>query len=318
MRLIIGVILDRILGDPQGWYHPVRTIGAFIAAAEKILRRLLPKTKGGELAGGVLLCAAVLLVTGGASWLLLFLAGAVHPMLEWALGCVMCYQLLAARSLKEESMKVYTALKQGDREAARQAVSMIVGRDTESLTEEGIVRAAVETVAENTSDGVIAPLLFLALGGPVAGFLYKGINTMDSMVGYRSDRYEYFGKAAARLDDAVNFIPARLSAVLMLAAAACRGMDWRRGLSVFLRDRKNHKSPNSAQTEAACAGILGVRLAGDARYFGKLVKKPYIGDDLRPVEAEDIARANRLMYGTEWLALLVAAAAALALGRGPV
>ncbi len=316
MRLITGVLLDRLLGDPQGWYHPVRTIGTFISRTETILRRLLPKTKKGELTGGVILCAAVLIGSGLVPWALLKLAGRIHPVLEWMLGCVMCGQLLAARSLKDESMKVCSALEKGELESARQAVSMIVGRDTRSLTEEGIIKAAVETVAENTSDGVIAPLIYMALGGPVAGFLYKGINTMDSMVGYRNERYEYFGKAAARLDDWANFLPSRLSAVLMLAAAAVCRMDWRRGLTVFLRDRNNHKSPNSAQTEAACAGILGVRLAGDAWYFGKLVKKPYIGDDLRPVEAEDIRRANRLMYGTEWLALLLAAGAAFALGPG--
>ena len=318
MRLITGVLLDRIVGDPQGWYHPVRTIGSFISRMESILRRLLPKTPKGELAGGAILCAAVLVCSGAVPWALLRLAGRIHPALEWVLGSVMCGQLLAARSLKDESMKVCAALERGDREEARRAVSMIVGRDTESLSEEGIIKAAVETVAENTSDGVIAPLLFMAFGGPVAGFVYKGINTMDSMVGYRNERYEYFGKAAARLDDAANFIPSRLSAVFMLAAAAFCRMDWRRGLSVFLRDRKKHKSPNSAQTEAACAGILGVRLAGDARYFGKLVKKPAIGDDLRPVEAEDIRRANRLMYGTEWLALISAAGLVLILGGGPV
>lgn len=312
MRLITGVLLDRLLGDPHGWYHPIRTIGFFISGCEKVLRRCLPKTKGGEFSGGVLLCGAVLAFSGGVPFLLLRLAGAVHPALEWALGSVMCYQLLAARSLRDESMKVHDALERGDVEGARYAVSMIVGRDTKPLTKEGIIKAAVETVAENASDGVIAPLLYMAIGGPVAGFLYKGINTMDSMVGYRNDRYEYFGKAAARLDVAVNFLPSRLSALLMLGAAAVSGMDWRRGLAIFRRDRRNHKSPNSAQTEAACAGILGVQLAGDAWYFGKLVKKPYIGDPVRPVETEDIRRANKLMYGTEWLALALAVAARLA------
>ena len=190
---------------------------------------------------------------------------------------------------------------------------MIVGRDTERLTEEGIIRAAVETVAENASDGVIAPLCYIALGGPVLGFLYKGINTMDSMVGYHNEKYEYFGRAAARLDDAANFIPSRFSALLMVGAAFVLRMDWRNGWRIFLRDRRNHKSPNSAQTEAACAGILGVRLAGDAWYFGKLVKKPYIGDDSRPVEAEDIVRANRLMYAAEWLGLVLALGAGTAI-----
>ncbi len=307
MRLIIGILIDRLVGDPQGWYHPVRTIGSVIRLCERILRKLFPETEKGEMAAGVCLCAAVLLFSGGVPALLLLAAGRIHPVLPLILGSVMCWQLLAAKSLKDESMKVYAALQEGDGEKARYAVSMIVGRDTEKLTEEGIIRAAVETVAENTSDGVIAPLLYMAIGGPVLGFLYKGINTMDSMVGYHNEKYEYFGKAAARLDDIANFIPSRISALLMILAAFFLGMDGKRGWKIFLRDRKNHKSPNSAQTEAACAGILGVRLAGDAWYFGKLVKKPYIGDPVRPVENEDIVRANRLMYGTEWLALALAA-----------
>ncbi len=312
MRLIIGVLVDRLLGDPQNWYHPVRTIGAWIRWWEKVLRRLLPADRGGELLGGGLLCAVTLLFSGGVPALLLLLAHGIHPVCSLVLGSVMCWQLLAAKSLRDESMKVYDALREGDVEKARYAVSMIVGRDTERLTEEGIIRAAVETVAENASDGVIAPLCYIALGGPVLGFLYKGINTMDSMVGYHNEKYEYFGRAAARLDDAANFIPSRFSALLMVGAAFVLRMDWRNGWRIFLRDRRNHKSPNSAQTEAACAGILGVRLAGDAWYFGKLVKKPYIGDDSRPVEAEDIVRANRLMYAAEWLGLV------LALGAGTV
>ena len=308
MRLIIGVLTDRLLGDPQGWYHPVRTMGSWIRMWEKLLRRLLPKTKNGELAGGILLCVAVLALSGGVPAFLLWLAYRIHPVLNMILGSVMCWQILAAKSLKDESMKVYDALEEGDTEKARYAVSMIVGRDTKRLTREGIIRAAVETVAENASDGVIAPLFYMAFGGPVLGFLYKGINTMDSMVGYHNETYEYFGKAAARLDDAANFIPSRISAVSMIGAAFFLGLDWKRGWKIFLRDRRNHKSPNSAQTEAACAGILGVRLAGDAWYFGTLVKKPWIGDDIRPVQAEDIRLANRLMYGAEWLGLILAVA----------
>lgn len=305
MRLITGVLLDRLLGDPHGWYHPIRTIGSFISGCEKVLRRCLPKTKGGEFSGGVLLCGAVLAFSGGVPFLLLRLAGAVHPALEWALGSVMCYQLLAARSLRDESMKVHDALERGDVEGARYAVSMIVGRDTKPLTKEGIIKAAVETVAENASDGVIAPLLYMAIGGPVAGFLYKGINTMDSMVGYRNEKYLYFGRCAARLDDLLNFLPARIAGVLMCLAARPAGFDGKNAWRIFLRDRRKHKSPNSAHTEAAAAGALDVELAGSSWYFGELVEKPAIGDPLRPVEAADILRCDRLMYAAAFLAMVL-------------
>ena len=215
----------------------------------------------------------------------------------------MTYQILAVKCLKVESMKVYQCLKNGNLEQARIAVSMIVGRDTECLDEEGVAKAAIETVAENTSDGVIAPMLYLAVGGPVLGFVYKAVNTMDSMVGYKNDEYLYFGWAAARLDDAMNFIPARICACLMIAVSFLpyRGFSGSGALTIYKRDRGKHASPNSAQTESVCAGALGIRLAGDASYFGKTVKKPYIGEALRGVEYEDIKRVNHLMYGTAWL-----------------
>jgi len=206
-----------------------------------------------------------------------------------------------------ESMRVYKCLKQEDLEAARQAVSMIVGRDTATLDEVGVAKAAIETVAENTSDGVIAPMLYTALGGPVLGFLYKAVNTMDSMIGYKNDKYLYFGRAAAKLDDIVNFIPARISAYLMIFSAFMSGkcFDGRNAFKIYKRDNRKHASPNSAQTEAVCAGALRIQLAGDASYFGKIVKKPYIGDAYRKVESEDIKRANRLMYLTAWLGELL-------------
>ena len=233
--------------------------------------------------------------------------------LFFALEVFWSFQILAARSLKSESMKVYEALKNGSLEEARKAVSMIVGRDTQNLTEEGVAKAAVETVAENSSDGVVAPLIFLSLGGPVLGFFYKAVNTLDSMVGYKNDRYLYFGRFSAKLDDVLNFIPSRLSGLLLVAASPLAGLDGKGAWRIFRRDRKNHASPNSAQTEAAAAGALGVQLAGDAYYFGKLYKKPTIGDPLRPVEYEDIRRVNRLMYAAVCLALLIAAAAAVIL-----
>ncbi len=227
------------------------------------------------------------------------------PVAAFLLETFWCYQLLAARSLKQESMKVYDSLVNGTLDEARYAVSMIVGRDTESLSDTGVTKAAVETVAENASDGVIAPMLFMAIGGAPLMFLYKGINTMDSMVGYKNDKYLYFGRCAAKLDDVANFIPARLSGWLMVAASGLTGFNWKNAARIYRRDRRNHASPNSAQTEAAMAGALGVQLAGNAFYFGKLYEKPTIGDPDRTVEYEDIPRANRILYGTAVLGMVV-------------
>ncbi len=302
--ICVGCILDLLLGDPHWLWHPVRGIGKIIEWTERGLCRLFgirPEKEadiGKKKAAGILLVlvvlTAVLAVTFGA----LALAGIVHPVFRIVLECIICYQMLAMKSLRTESMKVCHALKQGDVEAARSAVSMIVGRDTGHLTVEGITKAAVETVAENTSDGVVAPLLYLFVFGVYGGVAYKAVNTMDSMVGYRNDRYLYLGRFAARLDDVCNFIPARVSALCMILAAFLLGLDGRRAAFTFKRDRYCHASPNSAQTEAVCAGALGVELAGDAWYSGVLHRKPVIGDAVRKVEAEDIARAGRLLYVT--------------------
>lgn len=303
--LLLGFFLDLLLGDPRWLPHPIRAIGALIAALEKALRRLFPKRQGGELAGGAALVILVLALSGGFTLLVLWLCGQVGLWLRFLAETVLCYQLLATRSLKGESMKVYQALKAGDLEGARHAVSMIVGRDTQRLDEAGVARAAVETVAENASDGVIAPLLFLAIGGAPLGMAYKAVNTMDSMVGYKNDRYLWFGRCAARLDDLVNFIPARLAGLLMCLGAGFSGFDGPNALRIFRRDRKNHKSPNSAHTEAAAAGALHIQLGGPNYYFGKLVDKPAIGDADHPVEPLDIVRVNRLMYATAFLALVL-------------
>ncbi len=301
-----GFLLDLLLGDPHCFPHPVRLIGKLIAGAEKRLRRL-GRGKGNkdilELCQGTGLVLIVLTCVVLAASVLLFFAYGLHPYAGMAAECVMTYQLLAVKCLKVESMEVYQCLKEGDLERARTAVSMIVGRDTVCLDEEGVAKAAVETVAENTSDGVIAPMLYLAAGGPVLGFFYKAVNTMDSMIGYKNERYLYFGRAAAKLDDVLNFIPARVSAVLMIAASAVAGSHFsaKGALAVYRKDRRRHASPNAAQTESVCAGALGIRLAGDASYFGRTVKKPFIGEALRRVEYEDIRRVNRLMYITAWL-----------------
>ena len=296
LAILAGCGLDLLLGDPHRVYHPVRLIGLLIRGLEGGLRAVLLQNKEGEQIAGSFLAVLVPSVTGAVCWLLLSLAARAGTAVHFLVMTLMCYSLLAGRALSDESMKVYRKLKEGDLEGAREAVSMIVGRDTRELTEEGVTKAAVETVAENTSDGVVAPLMFLAIGGPVAGWMYKAVNTMDSMVGYRNDRYRYFGTAAARLDDVLNFLPARLSGILMVLCANAAGLDSRNAWRIFRRDRKRHASPNSAQTEAAMAGALRIQLAGDASYFGKVVKKPTLGDPIRKVEAEDIRRANRLMF----------------------
>lgn len=305
MALLLGVFLDLLIGDPHCFYHPIRLVGNLISVTEKGLRAVFPKTEQGEKTAGVFLSVIVCSVTAGAVAAVLYLAGKIHPYLHLAVMALFCYWMLAAKSLKDESMKVYRELKKEDLKAARRAVSMIVGRDTDQLTAEGVTKAAVETVAENASDGVMAPLLYLAVGGPVLGAFYKAVNTMDSMVGYKNEKYLYFGRFAAKVDDVLNYIPARLSALFMVAAAGLTGLSTKNAWKIFKRDRYNHASPNSAQTEAVMAGALGVQLAGDAWYFGTLYKKKTIGDALRPVECEDIRRSNRLMYASAGLLLIV-------------
>ena len=301
---LIGMILDWIFGDPVWLYHPVRIIGKWISFLEKILRKFAGDQEGNEkkllIAGGIL-WILVILASAAVPMGILYLAEKLSPCAAFVLECFWCYQLLAARSLGKESKKVYKKLIQDDLSGARVAVSMIVGRDTENLTVEGVTKAAVETVAENTNDGVIAPLIYMLIGGPILGFVYKAVNTMDSMLGYKNEKYLYFGRVAAKMDDVAGFIPARISALLMILASCLLGMDGKNALWIWKRDRRKHASPNAAQTEAVCAGALQVQLAGDAWYFGKLVKKKYIGDDLRPVEIEDIPRANKLLYRTSWI-----------------
>ena len=296
--LVIGFVLDLLIGDPRWLYHPICVIGNLIAVLEKVIRKIFPKNHGGELTGGFLIVVLVCLFSGGVPLLVLFYLYRYLPVAGFVLEVFWCYQLLATRSLKDESMKVYDRLKNGTLDEARYAVSMIVGRDTAALTEEGVTKAAVETVAENASDGVIAPMLYMAIGGAPLMFLYKGINTMDSMLGYKNDRYLYFGRCAAKLDDAANYLPSRISGGLMVLAAYFSGFDGWNAWKIFRRDSRNHASPNSAQTESVMAGALDVQLAGNAYYFGKLYEKPTIGDPIRLIEPEDIRRANRLLYAT--------------------
>ena len=314
---IAGFVLDLLIGRIRILYRIRSGLSAHsflfsirglivmpdIIAAEKKLNLIKYKR-------GMLLAFTVIFATFAMSVIIIVAAYSINLYAGLIAEAVMTWQILATKCLRVESMRVYDALRTDGVDAGRRAVSMIVGRDTSVLDAAGVTRAAVETIAENTSDGVIAPMLYTAIGGPVLGFVYKAVNTMDSMLGYKNDKYMYFGRFAARLDDVVNFIPARISAYLMIAAAFIGGrqFDGKNAYRIFKRDRFNHASPNSAQTESVCAGALRVQLAGDAVYFGKLVKKKYIGDGLREIEYEDIKRANRLMYITAFLCELLSVA----------
>ncbi len=313
--VVLGFLIDCVLGDPERLWHPVCGIGSMISFWQKRLRAWFPDTPRGQYWAGVLLWPLVVVPSYLIPFALLYAAGMVHPAARFALETMFCWQIFAAKSLKVAALRVYRALKEGDLPLARKYVSWIVGRDTAHLDEAQVTKAAVETVAENASDGVIAPLCFLLLGGAPLGFAYKAVNTLDSMVGYKNDEYLYFGRFSARMDDVCNFIPARLSGLLFVLASRPAGLDTRRAWICFRRDRLKHASPNSAQTESACAGALGVQLAGNAYYFGKLYEKPTLGDDLRPIEPEDIVRANRLMMWASVLAvaLLCAVRAAMVL-----
>ena len=304
LPLLIGFLLDVCIGDPYNFPHPIRLIGKLISALERMIRKKCSNLRR----GGVVLVLAVLFVSALIPFILLLICYRIHLILGIAAESILICYLLAARNLRDESMKVCRAVENGDTEGARKAVSMIVGRDTAVLDRDGIIRAAVETVAENTSDGVTAPLFYIAFFGAVGGFFYKAANTMDSMIGYKSEKYAELGRSAARLDDVLNFIPSRLSALLMIAVCPLLRLDGKNAFRIWRRDRRKHASPNSAQTESACAGALHLRLAGDAWYFGELHKKPYIGDEDRAIEPADIRRSNRLMYGTSVLMLLLSAA----------
>ena len=304
IAFVTGFILDLIFGDPHFLPHPIRLIGSLIKRLEKSWNS---KDKSKAKRHGSLLVITVLLITGAVTAVILITCYRLNKYFGLVIEALMTYQILSIKDLRVESMRVYKTLKTGDLSGARKAVSMIVGRDVDALDEEGVAKAAVETVAENTSDGCIAPMIYTALGGPILGFIYKAVNTMDSMVGYKNDRYLYFGRCAAKLDDIVNYIPARISAYLMMIGSCILGKNYsfRDAFRIHKRDCRKHASPNSAQTESVCAGALGIRLAGDASYFGKTVKKPYIGDEKRKVSYDDIKRTNHLMYVTAFLCELL-------------
>lgn len=304
ISIIIGYITDLIIGDPQGWPHPVRLIGKMINKLEKYLRSKCKSSRDERKAGAVLWFIAVI-TSFIVPYLIIFAINKINSYLAVIAEGIMCYYIFAARSLKDESMKVYAALKNGDLVGARRFLSYIVGRDTESLSESSVARATVETVAENTSDGVIAPMIYTFIGGSPLGFMYKAINTLDSMVGYRNEKYIDFGRFSAIADDIANYIPSRISAYIMIAASFFIGYDYKSAFKIYKRDRYNHLSPNSAQTEAVCAGALNIILGGGSFYNGVMVSKPTIGDDKRNIETEDVKRANKLMYAASIICLII-------------
>ncbi len=300
--VLTGFMLDIIIGDPYRLPHPIRWIGSFISLCEKWARKLF---KGKALIPmGAVITVLTVGISAAVPAAILHLAYGISRYIGIFAEGILCFYMLALRSLNTESMKVYHALEKGDINRAREAVSNIVGRDTQYLDEKGIARAAVETVAENTSDGVVAPLFYMLIFGAVGGCVYKAINTLDSMLGYKDEKYIYIGKIPARLDDIVNIIPSRISAAAMLIASCMPGYDLKNAAKIFIRDRYKHKSPNSAQTESVCAGALDIRLSGDAYYFGRLYKKPYIGDDIKEISPKDIVRANKLLYVSAFTVLI--------------
>lgn len=301
ISLGIGYLLDLILGDPYWLPHPVQAIGWLISNGEKAVRKMFPKH---EFFAGAFLTIWVIVISFLVPFFLLWLLAQWNIYVKIGVEAFFCYQILATKSLRVESMYVYHYLVKHDMINARKFLSRIVGRDTEHLNQEQITKAVVETIAENTSDGVVAPMLFLAIGGAPLGFLYKAVNTLDSMIGYKNDRYLFFGRFAAKLDDIVNFLPAIFSAYSMILASALLRMDTRNAVKIYRRDRKKHASPNSAKTESVAAGALRVQLAGDAYYFGKLVKKETIGDPIQSPKIDDIRKMNRLMYVTSIISFL--------------
>ena len=314
LSIIFGFLLDLLLADPAKMPHPVVIIGRCITALEKGLRRAFPKTPGGERAAGRLMAGIITAGTYVVTMGLCYLAWKIHPVVFLLLHTLWCWQAIAISGLGREAKNVYKYLSpELDIEGARKAVSRIVGRDTQELTAEGVTKAAVETVAESFSDGVAAPFFYMMIGGAPLALTYKAINTMDSMVGYKNEKYINFGRGPAHLDDLAGLIPSRLAALMWIAAAGMMERSAKNAWRIWRRDNRNHPSPNSAQTESACAGALGVQLAGPAYYFGELYNKPTIGDKTRPIEPDDILKTNRMMYAASIISLLLTMAVSAAL-----
>ena len=330
VAVLAGIFVDLIVGDPAFLLHPVQIIGKLIELLERVLRRGERESSAIGFVLGIVEVLGVTSVTGIVSFGICYIAYRINTYLLLAVMIVMCWQCIAAKSLRDAALAVYAPLSKGDVEGARKAVSMIVGRDTQSLDDKGITKAAVETVAENTNDGVICPLFYQMLGGPVLSFIYKAVSTMDSMIGYKNERYMYFGRFAAKTDDVFAYVPARLSAAFMIAGTAAlevlgrafgaknsdgcgadkdgntfTGYSTKGAIRIFIRDRYNHASPNSAQCESVCAGALGLKLAGPASYFGKIHDKQFIGDETRIIEPDDIKRSIVLMNVTTLFSTII-------------
>ncbi len=302
--ILAAFALDSLVGDPQWFPHPVRLMGAYIGGFEKVVRRIVKTERILRLAG-ILLTLSTVVLAYSVSMLVLYWAASFNMWAYYLVYTILAYTCLAARCLSFEGKRIRDALQAGDIAQARKLLSYIVGRDTENLDESGITRGAVETVAENTSDGVIAPLLYLFIGGVPLAMAYKAVNTLDSMVGYKSERYLHYGWASAKLDDLANYAPARMTGIAITAAAWFLGLDAKGSFRILGRDSQNHSSPNSGFPEAAAAGALGIQLGGTNSYFGRPVPKPTIGDFKRPLNRQDIADMNRLMYGAVVLAIIV-------------
>lgn len=301
VQILLALLMDSLIGDPRWLPHPVRMIGWLAEQAEDICRKIVPS----ERTAGICTVILVLTATGIFAWGCILFADAVHPLAGDAVTVFILYTCFAARDLIDHSQKVADALRKTDLVKARKRVGMIVGRDTAELEREGVVRACVESVAENTVDGVTAPLFWAVIGGPIGALLYKAVNTMDSIFGYTNERYRFFGWAPARLDDLLNWLPARITGLMMVAATLFLGMQPAEAWRIFRRDRLNHSSPNSGHTEAAIAGALGIRLGGTSKYSGKNVSKPVIGDDRYPPDTAHIEKANVLMVATTALMALI-------------
>ncbi len=309
-QILAALALDLLIGDPRWLPHPVRIIGGFAAFLEAPLRRLAPPR-----AAGIAAALTVILATASVSWGMVYLAGRFHPLAGDAVSILLLYTAFAARDLGDHGRNVLRALRSGDLAEARRRVSWMVGRDTQSLNEKEITRAAVESVAENTVDGVMAPLFYAAIGGPVGAMVYKAVNTLDSTFGYRNERYAEFGWASARIDDAANYVPARLAVPLIAAAAMILNLRPGNAFRTALRDGRNHPSPNSGWSEAAFAGALGVRLGGPVLRKGKPEEMPFLGDPLTDFEAGHIGKANALMQMAAVLAAFAFIGARLVAGN---
>ena len=303
LSIYTGYALDLIIGDPYSFPHPVRYIGKLISIVEKQIRKITSSDKGLKIAG-FFLWFIVVGATFGITTLVLQLFK-FNKLAYFIVNTILIYTTLATKCLKDESVKIYKVLKTGDLEKSRIQLSYIVGRDTTNLNEKEIVRATVETVAENTVDGIIAPLFYGFIGGAPLAMAYKAVNTLDSTVGYKNDKYYYLGFASAKIDDIANYIPARLGVVLLSLGSLFAGFNFKDALKIGIRDRKNHKSPNCAFSEGAVAGALGIQLGGTNVYFGKEVYKPTIGDKTREIEIEDIVRTNKIMYSSSIISMII-------------